>query len=87
LSRIAVAAGAGASVFEHCYQAELLVTGEMRHHELLARLDAGQSVVLCEHSHTERGYLPRLRQRLLEATAERVEVRIAQTDREPLTVV
>jgi dinuclear metal center YbgI/SA1388 family protein len=86
LSSIAVCAGSGGGVFEG-HQAELYLTGEMRHHDVLARVNAGQSVILCEHTHTERGYLPRLRERLLEASAAKLDVRLATADREPLTLV
>jgi dinuclear metal center YbgI/SA1388 family protein len=86
ISRIAVCAGSGGSVFEG-QSAELFLTGEMRHHDVLARVNAGQSVILCEHTNTERGYLPRLRERLLEATEGRLEVRLAASDREPLVSV
>jgi dinuclear metal center YbgI/SA1388 family protein len=86
LSRIAACAGSGGSVFEG-HQAELFLTGEMRHHDVLARVSSGQSVILCEHTQTERGYLPRLRERLLEATNAKLDVRLATSDREPLTIV
>lgn len=87
IERVAVAAGAGGSLFAGDLGAELIVTGEMRHHDVLAHLAAGRSVLLSEHTHTERGYLPRLRERLLAVTAGAVEVEIAAVDREPLLTV
>src|SRR6185369_1062109 len=54
IARIAVCAGAGGSLFERVHDAELFVTGELRHHDVLAKLRAGSSVILSEHSHTER---------------------------------
>ena len=45
----------------------LFVTGEMRHHDVLAARDRGITVILAGHTNTERGYLPRLRDRLAEA--------------------
>ena len=59
----------------------------MRHHDVLALLARGSSVVLCEHSSSERGYLPRLRARLLAETHGAVSVTLAEDDREPLRVV
>lgn len=87
IRRIAVCAGSGASVFERVQDADLYVTGELGHHAVLRAVARGASVVLCEHSNSERGYLPRLRQRLLSATENRIQVSLATADREPLTVV
>jgi len=44
--------------------AQVYVTGEMKHHEVLPMLEAGMSVILAGHTNTERGYLPRLAERL-----------------------
>jgi hypothetical protein len=87
ISRIAACAGAGGSAFEGVHGADVFLTGEMRHHEVLARVAQGKSVILCGHTNTERGYLPRFRERLIAATRERIEVRIASSDREPLCIV
>lgn len=81
---VALCAGAGGSVVAST-RADLLWTGEMRHHDVLAALARGSSVVLCDHSNTERGYLPRLARHLAELAP--VEVEIAAHDREPLRVV
>ncbi len=79
----AVCAGAGGSVFERLGQADLWLTGEMRHHDILARASDGMSVVVTDHTNTERGYLP-----LLKASIEQrlvgLKVHIAQSDRDPL---
>ena len=88
---VSVAAGAGAGAFELGpsteLQSDLYVTGEMRHHDLLALLARGASVVLCEHSSSERGYLAHFRERLLKETANAISVAIARKDSEPLRVV
>jgi putative NIF3 family GTP cyclohydrolase 1 type 2 len=60
------------------------VTGELGHHDVLALLARGKSVILAEHSHTERGYLPRLKERLAALTEGKIEILIAESDREPL---
>jgi putative NIF3 family GTP cyclohydrolase 1 type 2 len=82
--RVAVCAGSGRSVFEHAPEADVYLTGELGHHDVLALLARGKSVILAEHSHTERGYLPRLRERLSALTGERVEIELAASDSEPL---
>ena len=83
----AVCAGAGGSVFEHCGAVDLLLTGEMRHHDILARVAAGTSVVVADHSNTERGYLPHLAALLNEALGSEVAVQLAMHDRDPLSIV
>lgn len=86
--------------------ADLVLTGEMSHHEILAFTARGQHVILCaatatmrywliasgNHSNTERGYLPTLRQRLLAALAgdadgKDAEVIVSEADRDPLEFV
>jgi len=92
---VAICAGAGGSVIGEA-DADLLWTGEMSHHGVLAANARGASVVLCEHTNTERGYLPvlakKLRNKLLLAlseggTNEKVpEIVISEFDRDPLSV-
>lgn len=86
IGSIAVAAGSGASVLRGT-QADLWLTGEMGHHDVLAAVAAGTTVVLAEHTGTERGYLPRLRSRLVDAFDGALDVRIAKSDADPLRVV
>ncbi|MBL8757448.1 MAG: Nif3-like dinuclear metal center hexameric protein, partial [Phycisphaerae bacterium] len=64
--RIAVIPGAGASLIGTARAAgcDTIVTGEMKHHEVLAATAAGLGVVLAGHTETERGYLPVLAARL-----------------------
>jgi dinuclear metal center YbgI/SA1388 family protein len=81
----AVCAGAGGSVFERLEHADLLLTGEMRHHDILARVSDGMSVVVTDHTHTERGYLPELAASMTQRL-NGLEVRIAKSDRDPLTI-
>jgi dinuclear metal center YbgI/SA1388 family protein len=84
---VSVAAGSGSGVFTGSPPSDLYLTGEMRHHDVLETLARGASAVLCEHSSSERGYLQRLRARLLAETDGAVGVTIAEKDREPLRVV
>jgi dinuclear metal center YbgI/SA1388 family protein len=83
---IAVAAGAGASVLRGT-GADVWITGELSHHDALAAVAAGTSVVLAGHSNTERGFLPVLRRRLAESFDGDLDVRVARSDRDPFVVV
>jgi dinuclear metal center YbgI/SA1388 family protein len=82
LRSVAVAAGAGASVLRGA-DADVLVTGEMSHHDALAATAAGRVVVLAGHSHTERGFLPVLRRRLRAAFDGDLAVALAKADHDP----
>ena len=86
IERVLVCAGAGGSVLG-ARAADLYWSGEMRHHDLLAALARGTSVVLCDHSNTERGYLPVLRERLEAELAGEVTIDLSRRDAEPLEIV
>lgn len=83
---IAVAAGAGGSLLRGC-GADVAVTGELSHHDALAAIAAGTSVVLAGHSNTERGFLKVLQRRLRESFDGELDVRVANADRDPFTTV
>jgi dinuclear metal center YbgI/SA1388 family protein len=80
----AVCAGSGGGVFEHAGSVDLLVTGELSHHAVLDKLASGSSVVLLEHSSSERGFLSSFARRLSELAASSVEFAVSSADREPL---
>ncbi|CAD6577042.1 MAG: hypothetical protein TREMPRED_001847 [Tremellales sp. Tagirdzhanova-0007] len=91
INSIAVCAGSGASVLKGV-QADLLLTGEMSHHEVLAFVAAGQSLILCNHTNTERPYLsqvlrPRLEDELNAESDSGWEVMVSKVDAEPLRTV
>ncbi|MEZ6197014.1 MAG: Nif3-like dinuclear metal center hexameric protein [Planctomycetota bacterium] len=86
LERLAVCAGAGGSVLAGA-RADLLLTGEMRHHDVLAAVARGTSVILCDHTNTERGYLPRLAERLSAGLGAGVEILVSRRDRDPLEII
>jgi putative NIF3 family GTP cyclohydrolase 1 type 2 len=58
----------------------------MRHHDIIAANAAGTSVVLTEHSNSERGYLPRLARRMRDLLPE-LAIRISTEDADPLSIV
>lgn len=68
-------------------EADLLVTGEMTHHEVLDAVHRGSNVILCRHSNTERGYLSHLKNKLTVILGSSVEVFVSETDKDPLEVV
>lgn len=86
--RVGAVPGAGASLLDAAIDAgcELFVTGEMRHHEVLAAVDRGCSIILAGHTNTERGYLPLLRERMV-AIEPGFDVRMSAVDRGVVGVV
>ncbi|MEE2959539.1 MAG: Nif3-like dinuclear metal center hexameric protein [Myxococcota bacterium] len=85
IKRVAVCPGAGGALFGQVRVTNLLLTGEMRHHDVLSHLGKGRSVILTDHTNTERGYLPIFAERVREAT--QVEVMVSKVDSDPLSIV
>ncbi|MCB9830854.1 MAG: Nif3-like dinuclear metal center hexameric protein [Planctomycetes bacterium] len=81
----AVCAGAGASVLLGA-PADLYLSGEMRHHDVLDCIERGIAVILCDHSNTERGYLDRYAERI-GALLPALEILRSEADRDPLAIV
>ncbi|WWC87745.1 YbgI/family dinuclear metal center protein [Kwoniella dendrophila CBS 6074] len=98
VSSIAVCAGSGASLFKGV-EADLYLTGEMSHHEVLAAVHAGTSVILTNHTNTERPYLSKVLQPWLEDELNKEidihddkpngqwKVLVSKADKDPLRVV
>lgn len=86
ITRVAVCPGAGGSLFEKVGPVDLLVTGEMRHHDVLSRKAQGTHVILTDHTNTERGYLPFFAQKVRDRCPG-LNVVVSQTDADPLSVV
>jgi dinuclear metal center YbgI/SA1388 family protein len=82
IERIALCPGAGASLFHEKIHAQLLFTGEMRHHDILAHVRQGRIVILTEHTRCERGYLPIFAQRLQQELS--INVKYSTMDDDPL---
>jgi putative NIF3 family GTP cyclohydrolase 1 type 2 len=85
-ARIALCPGAGSSFLPEAAArgATLLVTGEARHHDHLAAMASGVTLVLPGHTQTERGYMPILAQRLAR-TLPGVSFTTSQVDLPPVT--
>ena len=87
ITTVAVCAGSGGSVLQGV-DADLLLTGEMSHHQVLDATSRGSTVILCEHSNTERGYLQGIyKNKLLKAFKGLVEVTVSSIDRDPLEII
>jgi len=82
---VGLCAGAGGSLLGAALErgASVFLTGEMRHHDVLAARAAGCAVLLAGHTNTERGYLTRLAQRLGERLPG-LELVLSERDRDPL---
>lgn len=82
----AICAGSGASVLRGV-PADLYLTGEMSHHDILDANAQGISIILCDHSNTERGFLEVLKESLTERFNKQIKVLVSQADCDPLKVV
>ncbi|HSR87493.1 MAG TPA: Nif3-like dinuclear metal center hexameric protein [Pontiella sp.] len=83
VNTVAICAGAGSEAFSGV-QADCYLTGEMSHHNVLAATLNGSHVILCEHTNTERGYLPVFKKILSKALGTGVDISIAEMDSDPI---
>nr|AAH89475.1 Nif3l1 protein [Mus musculus] len=83
---VALCAGSGGSVLQGV-EADLYLTGEMSHHDVLDAASKGINVILCEHSNTERGFLSELQEMLGVHFENKINIILSETDRDPLRVV
>lgn len=87
VSCIGVCPGSGGGLWIDAQRdgCELFVTGEMKHHDVLAAAGAGLSIICAGHTATERPYLPVLADRLARAMPG-VSVQVSRADRDPVVV-
>lgn len=83
---MALCAGSGGSVLKGV-AADLYLTGEMSHHEVLDATQNGINVILCEHSNSERGFLRIFQKHLTTVLQNTVNVVVSEIDKDPLRVV
>lgn len=88
IQTVGICAGSGSSVLRGC-NADLWFTGELGHHEMLYLRETGVAAIVCGHSNTERGFLPELREQLLQELGgnDEVEIHIAKDDYDPIEYV
>jgi dinuclear metal center YbgI/SA1388 family protein len=82
---VALCAGAGADALSSV-RADCYLTGEMSHHSILAATLNGTNVILCEHTNSERGYLPIFRNILCRALDSGIEIMISEEDTDPIRI-
>ncbi|NWW60249.1 NIF3L protein, partial [Ifrita kowaldi] len=85
VKKAALCAGSGSSVLKGT-EADLYLTGEMSHHDVLDAVANGISVILCEHSNSERGFLSELRDALAIHLQNKIDIIVSEKDRDPLQV-
>uniref|UniRef100_A0A0C9QZB1 NIF3-like protein 1 n=1 Tax=Fopius arisanus TaxID=64838 RepID=A0A0C9QZB1_9HYME len=83
---VGVCAGSGASVLKG-FEADLYITGEMSHHDLLDASHQNVSVILCNHSNSERGFLRKFETKLYDMLKGDCEVTISEKDKDPLKTI
>nr|XP_020022458.1 NIF3-like protein 1 [Castor canadensis]XP_020022459.1 NIF3-like protein 1 [Castor canadensis] len=83
---VALCAGSGRSILQGV-EADLYLTGEMSHHDVLDAASQGINVILCEHSNTERGFLSDLQDMLDAHLESKINIILSETDRDPLRVI
>jgi dinuclear metal center YbgI/SA1388 family protein len=86
LTTVAFCPGAGGSVFERVAHADLFITGELRHHDIVDRTARGSCVILTDHTNTERGYMQHLAQDVVRRCPG-LAVSVSGADRDPLVIV
>lgn len=86
ITTIAICAGSGGSLLNGV-DADLYITGEMSHHEVLAVISEGRNVLLSEHTHTERGFLKSVVKMLQEQSMRDIEFLISEADCNPIKTI
>ena len=88
ITTVGVCPGAGGSLLADAGPLDAYVTGEMRHHDVLAAVDRGTAILLAGHTQTERPYLLRYAKRLAaaetpDAKGADVEWLVSKADQPP----
>ena len=83
IQTVAVCAGAGAGLLK-AFKADLYITGEMSHHDVLETQHKNTSVILCNHTNSERGFLNRFQKMLGIMLKGQCHVEVSSNDKDPL---
>ncbi len=84
---IGLCAGVGGALVSEAGRIDAFLTGEMRHHDVLAAAASGTVVLLAGHTQTERGYLPVYRKRILAAGGGKIQWLVSRSDQPPSKLV
>ena len=76
-------AGAGGSLLAEAGRVDAFVTGEMRHHDVLAARQRGVTVLLAGHTQTERPYLRTYRRRIIAQLGKEIDWIVSRADKPP----
>ena len=85
IKTIAICAGSGAPLLKTT-KADLYLTGEMKHHDLLDAIHVGTTVILCGHCNSERGFLTVFADFLRKLYPD-LKVFISKIDSSPFSIV
>lgn len=83
IKNVALCAGSGASLLRGI-KADLYITGEMSHHEVLDANHNNVTVIMCNHSNSERGFLKTFKPKLEDMLNGGCEVLVSETDEDPI---
>ncbi|XP_035724847.1 NIF3-like protein 1 isoform X4 [Vespa mandarinia] len=86
IKSVAVCAGSGISVLKNV-RADLYLTGEMQHHDVLDAIHNGIYVIVTNHSNSERGFLESFASTLSNRLNNSVNVNVSIVDADPLEIV
>ncbi|CAD25542.1 similarity to NGG1-INTERACTING FACTOR 3 [Encephalitozoon cuniculi GB-M1] len=78
--------GVGATFRNVLLKNSIVITGEMSHHDLLSCIANGASVILMEHSNSERICLGHISAKLKEELPE-YEIFVSKNDKDPVTIL
>jgi putative NIF3 family GTP cyclohydrolase 1 type 2 len=87
VTRVAVCAGAAGDLLDAAMKqgAQVVVAGEVRHHDALRAAESGVTVLATLHSNSERIALPPLAARL-RAALPALDVTVSRLDRDPFAI-
>lgn len=86
IKTVAVCAGSGATILKGV-PADLYLTGEMLHHEILDAIHCDTNVILTNHSDSERGFLNTFATKLVYSLDQSIVTSISVSDEDPLKTV
>jgi len=86
---VAIGAGCGVKLLGNL-DVDFLVTGEYMHHDILHEVHRGVSLIVTDHTNTERGYFKSFKanfEKMLEKNGEKCEIILSEIDRDPLEYI